>query len=279
VTDVHQDESACKRSRKRGRAQKQSEQVEPDLIKYGRTAMAKGKRLAATLKSGDAAEMELGELADRLQPKYGDNTLARFAKAIGLPFERLNRCRSVYRAYQGIEIQAPAPNFAVLQELAGHPNREQIIRERPDLTKREARTLMRDYRLGQGEEDQPHGQEQDQAQEQGQEQDHWQDQIRHLEPQLRWKVIEARHWLDAAKKHAQEAAKYGHPAEQHLDPEVLRHAVGDKDTLLATLRAGAKGLNTLADKVESALAPPALLPPPMFDDKATPGDSTPDQTT
>ena len=53
------------------------------------------------------------------------------------------------------------------------------------------------------------------------------------------------------------------------------------------LRAGAKGLNTLADKVESALAPPALLPPPMFDDKATSDEAasgdgssaTPDQTT
>jgi len=85
------------------RAQRQSEPVqqdEPVLIKYGSATIGKGKRLAAMLKQGDAAEMELGELADRLQPKYGEKTLARFAQAIDLPLDRLNRCRSVYRSWK-----------------------------------------------------------------------------------------------------------------------------------------------------------------------------------
>jgi hypothetical protein len=95
-------------------------------------------------------------------------------------------------------------------------------------------------------------------------------------------VIEARRWLDAAKKHALEAVKYGHPAEQHLDPEVLRHAVGDKeqlDKLCFTLHAGGRGgLSTLADKLERAYEPPAPVPPPMFEESAS-GDASSDSTT
>src|SRR5262245_52841077 len=137
MSDTQQVESTQTRKRNRARAQKQTEQVAPDVIPYDDKAIAKGKRLAPTLKSGDAAEMGLGELSDRLQPKYGDKTLERFAEAIGLPVARLNRCRSVYRAYRDKDIKAPAPKFAVLQALQGHPLRDEIIKERPNLTKRE----------------------------------------------------------------------------------------------------------------------------------------------
>jgi hypothetical protein len=107
-----------------------------------------------------------------------------------------------------------------------------------------------------------------------------QDPLRDLEPKLRWKVIEARQWFNAARKHAQEAEKYGYPPERFLDKEVLSHAVGDKDQiekLCFTLEEGGKGgLSTLADKMRRVYAPPA--PPPMFEESA-PGEASSDSTT
>jgi hypothetical protein len=257
------DTQAVESTRKRGRAQKQTERVEPERIKYGRTVIAKGKRLAATLKSGDAAEKELGELADRLQPKYGDKTLACFAKAIGLSADRLNRCRSVYRAYKDKPIKGTSPNFGLYQALQAHPKRDEIINI-PGMTVAKARTFMRDYRKAQG---------------QGQEEDA--------------RVRNTRGWLNEVVEFAAEAyKKYGYPMQERLDPVILRQATDDPDKVVRTVRLGARTLSTLADEFERAFAPPT--PPPMFDDKpnadeaassdapsdeATPTDATPDQAT
>jgi hypothetical protein len=178
----------------------------------------------------------LGELADGLKPIYGDKTLARFAKKIGLSADRLNRCRSVYRAWKGIEAPSPKSD-GVARALQAHPNRAEILKNNPNLTVREARTFMRDHHKA-------HGKEQD------------------------WRVEETRRFLNEAKKFALEAhKKYGHLKQEHLDSEVLRQAVDEPDKLVATLRLGGQALITLAEEVESALpTPPALLPPPMFDD-------------
>src|SRR5262249_38242935 len=140
MTDVQQVGSPPKQKRKRDRAKKQP----VALPHFDDKDVAKGKKLAATLKSKDATlkstqaaikstERELGELADRLKPIYGDETLASFAKAIGISADRLNRCRSVYRAYKvNKEIKGTTPKFGVLAALQSHPNRDEIIKERPD---------------------------------------------------------------------------------------------------------------------------------------------------
>jgi len=129
----------------------------------------------------------------------------------------------------------------VLQALQGHPEAVEIITENPDLTTREARTRMRDYRVGQG-------------------------------TQENWQVGETRRWFAQAVKHAQGAIQYGHPASAHLDPTIVRAALDNPDQTEAALRAGGRGLITLADEVKRALAPPT--PPPMFDD--APGEATSD---
>ena len=150
MTDVQQVGSPPKQKRKRDRAQKQP----VALPQFDDKVVAKGKRLAATLKSKDttlkstqaaikSTERELGELADGLKPIYGKETLARFAKKIRLSADRLNRCRSVYRAYKDKEIKGPSPKFGVLQALQGHPARDEIIeanrKANSKLTVREAR--------------------------------------------------------------------------------------------------------------------------------------------
>ena len=154
MTDVQQVES---RKPPKKRAQKQP----VALPHFDDKDVAKGKKLAATLKSKGttlkstqaaikSTEMELGKLADGLKPIYGKETLARFAKKIRLSADRLNRCRSVYRAYKDKEIKGPSPKFGVLQALQGHPEREEIIRENPKLTVAQARTFMRDLRQSRG---------------------------------------------------------------------------------------------------------------------------------
>jgi hypothetical protein len=90
--------------------------------------------------------MAQGELADKVEPIYGDRTLAKFAKAVGKSACTLARQRSVYRAWDGSGIQAPGPvSYAVLRELQTHPDREAIVKEKPKITKREAQEIMREH--------------------------------------------------------------------------------------------------------------------------------------
>src|SRR5262249_14287577 len=139
-------------ARKRGRGRKQSDAA--GQIEFDDKAIEEGKKLVAKLKSQEAAvkltEMELGELADRLKPEYGEKTVAVFAHKIGVPAAALKRWRSAYRAWKGKE--APGASFAVAKELQAHPLREEIVREQPNLTKREARSIMRAYRQAHEEE-------------------------------------------------------------------------------------------------------------------------------
>jgi hypothetical protein len=93
------------------------------------------------LKQASLGSFRLGELADRIEPVYGEGTLARFAREIGIAACTLDRHRSVFRAWKN---QAPGPelSYAVLRELAAHPKRAEIIRDNPAITKREAAQLM-----------------------------------------------------------------------------------------------------------------------------------------
>lgn len=105
-------------------------------------AVAEGRQIVTALKNNEWA---LGELADRVKTKYGANTLARFAEDIGVEPSTLERYRSVYRAWK--ETPGPAPeSFAVAQTLQSHPNRAELVRKNPKLTRREARKIKRPYK-------------------------------------------------------------------------------------------------------------------------------------
>jgi hypothetical protein len=140
----------------------------------------------------------------------------------------------------------------VLQALQAHPVRDKIIKERPDLTVREARTMMKDYRLGQGIPAQQEPQQQ--------------------EPQP---VIEARRWFTKPVTLARTAveSRCGHVTQQYLDPAILRPALttpelDSPEQVEATLRAGGEELITLADKLKGALAPPMFDDPPAAPSEA-----------
>jgi hypothetical protein len=116
-----------------------------EVIPYDR-AVREGKEIVLKIETtASQGQLRLGELADKLEPKYGDRTLAKFAKEIDVAACTLRRYRDVYRAYPNI--CAPGrkcyPAYTALRELATHPDREEIIHKDPNITKREAHSLMR----------------------------------------------------------------------------------------------------------------------------------------
>lgn len=117
-----------------------------DRISYDE-AVTEGKAIIANMdREQRRHQMRLGELADRVETKYRDHTVAKFAKEIGVAACTLKRYRSVYRAWDGKGIEAPGPvSYAVLRELQDHPNRETIVKENPKIKKREAQKLRREY--------------------------------------------------------------------------------------------------------------------------------------
>src|SRR5262249_21922343 len=142
------------------------------------------------------------------------------------------------------------PKFGVLQALQGHPGRDEIIKEYPKLTVREARTIMRDYRLAQ-EQDQDQDKEQEQAE--GQDQEKGKDQNQEED----WHVEAMRRALGEVTEFAgRPHAISGHLSKQNITPIVLRAAVGDVDVILTTWRRGARAVITLAVGVKSFLKPP-----------------------
>jgi hypothetical protein len=107
-------------------------------------AAREGKQIIAAWEAG---QMRLGELADLVEPKYGEATLKKLAEAWGKADCTPERWRNVWRNWK----DAPGPvldiarvHYTVARELQTHPDRFDLIRA--DMTKREAVDLMRAWR-------------------------------------------------------------------------------------------------------------------------------------
>ena len=140
MTDIQQVESVC--------ATQEQPTPDAELIPYN-DAVREGKELVRGLDSEDA-QFRLGELAHRHKPVYGEGTLRRYAEAIGIVLCTLERYRTVYRAWADILAPGRKLSYAVARALANHPDRAEIIRENPKITKRKAEELMRQYRAQNG---------------------------------------------------------------------------------------------------------------------------------
>lgn len=87
----------------------------------------------------------LAELADQVDTVYGERRLAKWAAEAGISACTAKRQRSTLPAYTSIG--APAPRlYSVAQALQAHPDRVEILKENPKLTKVEALKAMRVYR-------------------------------------------------------------------------------------------------------------------------------------
>jgi hypothetical protein len=129
----------------RKRARKQ-----PDEIRQPNEDFIKFEDVVTELKQivdhGERDNWRLGELAYRVEPRYGDKTLAKLAKENGGIAEcSLRRRRNVYEAWFVKIRAAPPESFAVAQELAAHPERGRIIRRKA--AHQDARSAPEDARL------------------------------------------------------------------------------------------------------------------------------------
>jgi hypothetical protein len=117
-----------------------------DIIPYDK-AVREGQEIVLEIEAAERGQLRLGELAHKLEKKYADRTLAKFAAEIGVAKCTLDRYQTVYRAWEGKLALGPiSTSYAVLRELQTHPDREQIIRKNPSITKREAHERMRELK-------------------------------------------------------------------------------------------------------------------------------------
>jgi DNA repair exonuclease SbcCD ATPase subunit len=199
-----------------------------DTIPYDK-AVREGKEIILEIESAERGQLRLGELAHKLEKKYGDRTLAKFAAEIGVAKCTLDRYQTVYRAWEGK--LAPGPisiSYAVLRELATHPAREQIISKNLNLTKREALDMMRELK-GAAKEKQKQEQEDD-----------W---LKHN-----------RRWFRELYAHAEEAYRAADVA-LNCPPEKQRELLRVVEPLMRdNLRMYGGMLRTFADHYEKLLA-------------------------
>ena len=91
------------------------------------------------------SQMRLGEIADTLEPKYGESTLARYAQEL-LNANTLQNYRSVYRTWHEDPQVKEFPKFSIAKALVKHPDRAKIVGEAPDITEREARDKSKQFK-------------------------------------------------------------------------------------------------------------------------------------
>lgn len=110
-------------------------------------AVIEGKEILAKIEEAERGQLRLGELADQLETQYGDQTLAKFAKELGIAKCTLDRFRTVYRDWKGNLAPGPKlPSYSVLRELAPYASNsecQEAIRANPNITKRTAQDLKR----------------------------------------------------------------------------------------------------------------------------------------
>jgi NADH dehydrogenase/NADH:ubiquinone oxidoreductase subunit G len=88
----------------------------------------------------------LGDLADKVETVYDESRLERFALDINFAGAvcTLRRCRDVCRAFPKLRVRPRY--FASAQVLAAHPDRFAIVENNRDISKSEAREIMRQWR-------------------------------------------------------------------------------------------------------------------------------------
>ena len=200
-----------------------------DTIPYDK-AVREGQAILAKIDDAERGQLRLGELAHKLEKKYGDRTLAKFAAEIGIAKCTLDRYQTVYRAWE--EKLAPGPistSYAVLRELQTHPDRAQIIRKNPNLTKREAHERMRELK----------GTAKDEREREQEQEDEW---LKH-----------DRKWFKDLVAIANEAARAAGVLDEYTPEQLdkLRQAVDPK--LLMYVRGGGRMLFRVANRLAELL--------------------------
>jgi hypothetical protein len=96
-------------------------------------AVERGRNLVLVMKD---SLFELGRITDRLEPKYGDSTLQRFAEEIGIDYGTLKSYRTTHKAWKDKSVRPKS--FSVAKALNPHPRKAEIIQEKPDISVNDA---------------------------------------------------------------------------------------------------------------------------------------------
>jgi hypothetical protein len=140
MTDIQQVEAGL--GKKRSRARRQPDEAH-DVINFD-AVVTELKQIVAR---GSADAWRVAELAYKVETRYRDETLTKLAKQLGggIAACTLQRRRTVYQAWADSGVAAGI-SFAVAQELAPHPDRVQIIRDKPNISSREARKKAQEWK-------------------------------------------------------------------------------------------------------------------------------------
>jgi hypothetical protein len=109
-------------------------------MKY-QEAVREGRILAESV---DRNNWRLGEIADQLEPVYGDKTLERFADDIGMNYQSLKYCKATYRAWP--HHNRRPKTWSVAKALIKHPQKYHIIETEPDITVSQAILAMEQFK-------------------------------------------------------------------------------------------------------------------------------------
>jgi hypothetical protein len=114
-----------------------------DIIDFN-AAVVEGKQILEQIELAERGQLRLGEIVAKLERNYNDRTVAKYADALGIATCTLHRYKAVYQAWEGKVAPGPlSPSYAVLRELQTLPDREEILREKPNMTKRDAAEIKR----------------------------------------------------------------------------------------------------------------------------------------
>lgn len=87
-----------------------------------------------------ADNWKLGELASRVEGRYGSGALRKYAEEIGVNYGTLKDCRTTLLAWSE---KAGRPAFWTAKALNALDDRQQIVRRRPSITQNEARDIAK----------------------------------------------------------------------------------------------------------------------------------------
>ena len=108
-------------------------------------AVETGRNLIRAMKD---SQFDLGRVADKLEPKYGDETLQHYAEDIGIDYGTLKSYRTTYKAWKDEPVRPRS--FSVAKVLNRHPDKADIIQETPELSVKEAEEKMQEWKNERG---------------------------------------------------------------------------------------------------------------------------------
>jgi hypothetical protein len=101
---------------------------------FSETDVKQGRALVEKIST---SQLELGELADKVEKNYGDDTLGEFAHAIGIEYDTLKGYRYVWRKWK--ESAVKPRNFSLAKALASYKDKDSYIQEWPNASEKKAR--------------------------------------------------------------------------------------------------------------------------------------------